>query len=240
MNGEAGPGYRRRVRAEGLCSFRVVCKQTDLWVSAPSPMDREVLSLVLEARHQIEGYMALHPEFATTLVPMPQDPFAPPVVRAMIEAAGRVEVGPMAAVAGAIAEHVGRTLPGERIIVENGGDLFLRMDRPVTVALLAGNSPLSGRLGLRIHPSRMPLGIGSSSATVGHSLSLGKADLACVLAVSGALADGAATALGNRLHGPASLQGLADWGQGLRGVLGAVGILGDRLASWGDVEFVTL
>ncbi|MBW1868220.1 MAG: UPF0280 family protein, partial [Deltaproteobacteria bacterium] len=103
-------------------------------------------------------------------------------------------MGPMAAVAGAIAQYVGMGLLDltDQVIVENGGDIFLKADRSLTVSVFAGASPLSGRFGLLIPVSRMPLGVCSSSATVGHSLSRGIADVVCILSPSSALADGAA------------------------------------------------
>ena len=188
----------------GLTGFRVAVKETDLWVLAARDFSAEVREIVIQERQQLEAYIAGHPGFLTTLVPWPADPFAPLVVREMIEAAAAAGVGPMAAVAGALAARVGRQLAplSPEVIVENGGDIFLAIQQPATVALFAGRSPLSHRVGLNLDPSLSPLGVCTSSASVGHSLSLGRADAACVLAGSAALADAAATALGNRVQGP--------------------------------------
>ena len=93
----------------------------------------------------------------------------------------------MAAVAGGIAECVGQGLLDaghKEIIVENGGDLFLSRSVALTVSIFAGQSPLSNRLGLNIVPEQMPLGICTSSGTVGHSLSFGLADSVTVVADS--------------------------------------------------------
>jgi hypothetical protein len=114
----------------------------------------------------------------------------------------------------------------------------MKTARQSTVSIYAGASPLSGRVGLRIHERHMPLGICSSSGTIGHSLSMGTADAVCVLSPSAALADAAATALGNHIRSKKDLQNLPAWSQERKDILGGVVIVGDTLASWGDVELV--
>lgn len=234
--------YRTRMARSGLVGFRVAVKETDLWVLAARDFTREVREIVVQERQQLEAYIAGHPDFLTTLVPWPEDPFAPPVVREMIAAAAATGVGPMAAVAGALAARVGRHLAplSPEIIVENGGDIFLAINHPATVALYAGTSPLSQRVGLRLDPASSPLGVCTSSGTVGHSLSFGQADAACVLAPNAALADAAATALGNRVRSPDTIAPALEWAAGLPEILGAVIIVGEKLGAWGRVELVPL
>ncbi|MBM4294441.1 MAG: UPF0280 family protein [Deltaproteobacteria bacterium] len=234
--------YRTRMARKGLVGFRVAVKETDLWVLADRDLTLEVREAVIQERQQLESYIAAHPGFLEALAPWPEDPFAPPVVREMIAAAAKAGVGPMAAVAGAIAARVGMALGGgsEEMIVENGGDIYLRINRPATVALFAGKSPLSHRLGLKIDPALSPLGVCTSSGSVGHSLSFGRADAACVIAKSAALADAAATALGNRVPDPGAIPRALDWVANLPEILGAVVILGDKLGVWGQVELLPL
>jgi hypothetical protein len=234
--------YRNRVKSADLVSFEVMVKETDLLVSAEQKLEKETRDLVFESRHQIESYIQTHSGFLTALEPYPEDPYAPPLVKEMIECSKEAGVGPMASVAGAIAEYVGRHLlkKTNQVIVENGGDLFLKADRPVTVSVFAGTSPLSEKIGLVILPKHMPLGVASSSGTVGHSLSLGKADLACVPAPSAILADAAATALGNRIQGPKDLSRIDQWAEGLKGILAALVVQGDKMATWGQIELVAL
>ncbi len=234
--------YRTRMARAGLVGFRVAVKETDLWVLAGRDLSREVREVVLQERARLEGYIAAHPAFLTTLTPWPEDPFAPGVVREMIAAGARVGVGPMAAVAGALAARVGIALAPltEEVIVENGGDIYLRVTQPATVALFAGKSPLSHRVGLRIEPAWSPLGVCTSSGTVGHSLSLGRADAACVVARDAALADAAATALGNRVKDAGDVAAALEWAAGIPELLGAVVIVGDKLGARGQVELVPL
>jgi len=234
--------YRKRVTAKGLVSFHVAVKETDLWVSADRRLEEETRDLVFDYRHQLERYIQSHPDFLTTLQPYREDPYAPLLVRKMIEVTRGIGVGPMASVAGAIAEYVAEGLLQwtEQVIVENGGDIFLKVNRPVTVSMLAGESSLSGKIGLMIPKEKMPLGICSSSGTVGHSLSLGIADLVCILSSSAVLADGAATALGNRIKSKKDLEKITTWADQVRGILGGLVILGDKMATWGDIELVAL
>ncbi|MBN1106506.1 MAG: UPF0280 family protein [Deltaproteobacteria bacterium] len=232
--------YRKRVTAAGLASFQVVFKETDLWVSAGEALVDETRDLILNARHQLESYIRSHSEFLTTLRPYPDDPTAPPVVQDMIEAAKRSGVGPMASVAGAIAEFVGRGLlrSTDQVIVENGGDVFLTAKRDVTVSVFAGDSPLSERIGLLVSTRRMPAGLCSSSGTVGHSFSTGIADAVCVLSGSAALSDAAATALCNTIRGKRDLGRIDGRASRIQGVQGCLVILGRHMAAWGDIELV--
>ena len=234
--------YRKRIRARGLFCYQVAVRETDLWVCADRHLETETRDLVFEARHQLESYIRSYPEFSNSLVPLKEDPYAPRIVREMIRAAGEVHVGPMAAVAGAIAQYVGEGLLNltDQVIVENGGDVFLKANRHVTVSILAGESPLSGRLGILIPTRQMPLGVCSSSGTVGHSLSHGMADVVCLLSTSAALADSAATALGNRIKKRGDLEGVAGWAGQINGILGGVVIAGDAMATWGDIELTEI
>ncbi|MFO7601650.1 MAG: UPF0280 family protein, partial [Candidatus Desulfacyla sp.] len=183
--------YRKRTHPRGLFSFQVAVRETDLWVCAGRDLEKETRDLVFASRHQLETYIRSHPGFLHSLLPLKEDPYAPPLVREMILAAGKVGVGPMAAVAGAIAQQVGEGLLNltDQVIVENGGDIFLKADRPLTVSIFAGTSPLSERFGILVPTRQMPLGVCASSGTIGHSLSQGIADAVCLLSSSTALAD---------------------------------------------------
>jgi ApbE superfamily uncharacterized protein (UPF0280 family) len=234
--------YRRRVRSSGLVTFEVAVRETDLQVSAERNLEKDTRDLVFACRHQIERYINTHPAFLTTLTPYPVDPLAPPLVREMIECTKQLGVGPMAAVAGAIAQHVGLGLlqRTREVIVENGGDIFLKANRAITVSIFAGKSPLSNKLGLVISPGQMPLGVCTSSGTVGHSYSMGVADAASILSASATLADGAATAMCNRIQRKKDLDRIGEWAGQMRGVTGALVIVGDKMATWGEIELVAL
>jgi uncharacterized protein len=234
--------YRSLVKTDDLVTFEVVVKETDLLVRAQTDLSGETRDAVLKYRHQLESYIAQNPSFATSLVPLNEDPYAPKIVREMIRSSRRAGVGPMAAIAGAVAEFVsGDLLPfSAELIVENGGDIYLASSRERTVAIYAGHSPLSMRMGVLVRPEDTPLGICTSSGTVGPSLSFGKADAVCILSRSAALADAAATAVGNRVKTAADIESGLDTGKGIEGVTGTVIILGDRMGAWGNVTLVHL
>jgi len=234
--------YRRRARARGLRSFQVAVKETDLWVSAERDLKEETRDLIIRYRHQLERYIESHPLFLTNLQPLPEDPFAPQMVAEMIRVTKGVGVGPMAAVAGALAQYVGKGLLqfSDQVIVENGGDIFLQAERAVTIAVFAGDSALSEQIGLKIPLRQMPLGVCSSSGKVGHSLSEGVADVVCILSTSSLLADAAATLLGNRIKGASDLRAFGEWVQAIDGLLGGLAVVGDKMAVWGDIELVGL
>lgn len=236
--------YRKRIGMEGLCPFEIMVGETDLQILAPRDLSSEATDLVRQYRNQLENYISRCPEFLCSLLPLDLDRLAPPLVQQMMRAGLAAGVGPMAAVAGTIAEFVGKALIKmcaiDEVMVENGGDIFLQRSRESTIAIFAGTSPLSGKVGVRIAAGRMPLGICTSSATVGHSLSLGQADAVTVVAQSTALADAAATRLGNEVKGDAAIQGaLAVAGQ-IAGLAGVVIIKDDQLGAWGDVELVDI
>jgi ApbE superfamily uncharacterized protein (UPF0280 family) len=234
--------YRTLVDSDRLTAFSVTVKQTDLQVQAQSDLTALARELVLEHRGYLEAYIRRHPGFLSTLAPWPLTGPAPAVVGDMVAAGAAAGVGPMAAVAGAVAEHVGRGLlpHTEEVIVENGGDIFLKTGTTATVAVFAGPSPLSLKVGVRVGCGQHPLGVCTSSGTVGHSLSFGKADAVCVVSRSCALADAAATAIGNRVRSKPDIAGGIEFGKRIHGVLGVVIIVGDRLGAWGEVEVVPL
>lgn len=157
-------------------------------------------------RKNLKQYIRRHPEFLTSLEPCDPLPGAPKIVQDMTDRASRLGVGPMAAVAGAIAECAVKVMlhsGASHVIFDNGGDIAMCIDRPVVVGIYAGPSPVKN-LGFRFLPEGRIIGICTSSATVGHSLSFGRADAALVVSPDVILADAAATALGNAITSSAS------------------------------------
>lgn len=234
--------YRGRVRGDGLTAFGVVVKETDLMIRAETDLTDIARESVLRQRRYLEDCIRRHPAFARSLVPWSAPGREAGIIEAMTDAGKRAGVGPMAAVAGAIAEAVGRDLLAEspQVVVENGGDIFCRKDGPATVALYAGASPLSLRVGIRLAARAEPICICTSSGSVGHSLSRGRADAVCVVSPSGALADALATALGNRIRYGNDIEAAIEAGRRVAGVSGIVAVAGRRIGAWGDLEVVPL
>lgn len=235
--------YRQLVRTR-LTAARVTVQETDLGVYTDlppeAPIDDAAKESVIAHRGYLEAYIRQHPQFASAMQPWPEDPLAPAMVQEMIWAAGQAQVGPMAAVAGAMAEHVGKDLldQAKEVIVENGGDVFMHTGRSLILGVFAGKSPLSLKIGLRIEAGQMPLAVCTSSGTVGHSLSHGKADAACVMSRNCALADAVATAVGNQAANPRQIQTAIEWGRHIPGVEGILIIVGNKMGAWGNIEVV--
>jgi len=223
-----------------LVPFEVKAKETDLWILATEDLKQDAFEEVLRLRHQLERYIDGHPTFLNSYSPLPDDPMAPPVVRQMLTAALKTGVGPMAAVAGAIAEGVGRKLlqRSPEVVVENGGDIYLKSTRKRRVGIYAGESPLSNRVALEILPEHTPTGVCTSSGTVGHSVSLGRADAAVILASSATLADAVATAAGNFAQTAEDIEKALAFARTIPGVSGAVLICGENLGAWGKVKLI--
>lgn len=234
--------YRDAVAPHRRSFFKVRVKETDLFIHADHHLESLALDLVLTCRFHIEEYIRHHPSFAESLIPVQADQPAPAIIRDMIEAGRKAGVGPMAAVAGAVAEYVGRGLMTRSpdVIVENGGDIFIRTDDPLTIGVFAGNSPLSMKVGLKIDASGNGVGVCTSSGSIGHSLSLGSADAVCVVSSSCALADASATAIGNIVRSAADMKRALAAGQKISGIEGILIIRGDRLGAWGKLEIVPI
>lgn len=239
--------YRLIHRQKDLTHFQVMVKETDLDIAVRKERYNEDVfrlaeNLVKKYRGQLEGYIAKDPGFQKSLSPYQLLTEAPDIVVTMAESAAAAGVGPMAAVAGALAESIGKELLklSRDVIIENGGDIFLRTRSKRTIGIYAGKSPFSHRLGIEIAPGETPLGICTSSGTVGHSLSFGCADAVVILAPSTPLADAVATATGNIVNDINDLEKAVEFATSITGVLGAVVILGDNLAVKGKVKLSPL
>lgn len=232
--------YRHWIKDESLVAFTVVVKETDLYIRASSNLRSKAYKLVLKYRNMLEAYIERNRDFLTSLEPLSVEQDAPRIAREMAEAGSKVGVGPMAAVAGAIAEYVGKELLAftPEIIVENGGDIFLKTLRKRTIGIYAGNSPLTGKVGLEIDAAETPLGVCTSSGTVGHSLSFGRADAVVILSASATLADAAATAIGNLVSESEDIKKGIEFAEGVEGLRGVVIIKDDNIGVWGKVKIV--
>jgi ApbE superfamily uncharacterized protein (UPF0280 family) len=230
--------YRHWSADKDLVSFNVTVKETDLYIRAKRDLQPEARQLVIKERTAIEDYIHHHPGFAVAMEPYPIEDKAPGIVREMAEAAGKVGVGPMAAVAGAIAERVGKELLklSPEVIVENGGDIFLKSRKKRLVGIYAGRSAFADQLALEVRASETPLGICTSSGTVGHSLSFGKADAVIVLSSCTALADAAATAIGNIIKEANDIPQGLEFAQKIDGLKGVAIIKDDKMVLWGKIK----
>lgn len=179
--------YRTFTHREAV--FRICCDHFDAATAE-----------IVRQRRILEEYIDRHPSFRQTFEPIELLADAPEVALRMARAARLIGVGPMAAVAGAMAQcateaavHAG----SPEAIVENGGDIYLRAAEPVIIRLHTGTGQLGDQLAFSLDVDDTPISICSSSGKMGHSTSLGDCDLATVVAKDAALADAAATQAAN-------------------------------------------
>lgn len=239
--------YRSLHQAGDMHYFNLRVKQSDMAIG----VDRESYSDGLVAlcrkeltalRAELEDYINLHPEFFTSLVPLKLLPGAPELARQMAKAAALAGVGPMAAVAGSLSQAVGKKLSSccRECVVENGGDIYLHSHRERRVAVFAGSSTFSYKIAIRISPEETPVGICTSSGTVGPSLSFGRADAVVIKARDVAVADAIATAAANLVKSKDDLIKAIEFAQNIRQVAGILAIKNDKLAAWGEIEIISL
>ena len=234
--------YRNNLRGNtNLTDFTVCVHQSDLFIRADRDLSVEAREAILKYRYQIETHIRAFPDFLTSMYPLDNDNVlqSPDIICEMLRFSMLVGVGPMAGIAGAIAEFVGKELLplSDNIIIENGGDIFIKTKNSVKTSIFAGTSNLSNKFSILIKPEMTPLGICTSSGTVGESISFGKADAVCVTSKSTILADCVATAIGNIINSPADIKAGLKLAQEIQGVTGCIIIIGNKIGSWGEIEF---
>ena len=159
----------------------------------------------------------------------------------MVEKSSLAGVGPMAGVAGAIAEFVGNDLLTycRELIVENGGDIFIKSSKERKILIYAGeDSPFKNKLGIRFRGGEKPWGICTSSGCIGHSLSFGKTDATIIIAPSAITADVFATATGNIVKSEDDIDRALHFVEHSGEVTGAIILIGKKMGVWGNVELI--
>lgn len=216
---------------------RIVVGETCIDAQADEAFLDLIPGLIRDAREQIGSAIDGDPSFLTSLTPLDPPDGATPLISRMCSASSAAGVGPMAAVAGAVASHVLEGLIDEGCgyaMIDNGGDIAAVSDRPFTVGLFTGDASTSGLL-LRFGPTDGIMGICSSSSMVGPSLSFGNCDIATVVCRDPILADACATALGNSIKGPDDLPKETERICGIPGVTGCLAVVGGAVAICGDI-----
>lgn len=217
-------------------SFRVRVETSDLYIRAEKDLSVPAENIVRRLREQIRSHIDRQDSFHTSLTPVDRLGGCPDIITMMYHASEQAGVGPMAAVAGAIAEITGREIAdlSEELIVENGGDVWMKLSRPAVVTIYPGGYYFDG-VALRIQPDQTPCGICTSSARIGLSFSFGKADAATVIAPGAAIADAIATEVCNRVKSEDDMKDAASYGMNC-GASGVIIIYRDHLIARGNVE----
>jgi hypothetical protein len=234
--------YRVCHQKQGLVTFNVTVKETNLNIQADSDLTEQATRAILAHRQYIENHITRFPRFADSLTPLSDPGIVPKIISEMTMAAKTAGVGPMAAVAGAVAQSVGRDLLqwSSNVLVENGGDIFIKSDTQTVFTIYAGSSPLSMKTGIKVARRPASFAMCTSSGSVGHSKSFGKADAVSVLADCCALADAAATSLCNKIQTPKDIERAIAIGKRMAGIQGIVIISGKQIGLWGALELVKL
>jgi ApbE superfamily uncharacterized protein (UPF0280 family) len=186
-------------------------------------------------RRQLENYIEANPEFLTSLEPLEIDE-APEVVLRMAEASQIAGVGPMAAVAGVLCDIAVEEMvkAGAHVaVVENGGEAFITSNQPIDIALQAGDTPLSRRVGFRIE--KFPIGVATSSGKFSHAMSFGNSDAVTIFAVNAGLADAVATAVGNIIKSEDTVETGIRLALSFPGVSGAFIVYDEKVGFGGEL-----
>lgn len=235
-------GYRGVIEPAGLVCYKVELGESDLYVCTHGDLSAAAGESLRWHRAELEAYLASHPSFGTSFRPLPVSSGAPDIVADMGRAAEVFDVGPMACVAGAVAQYVGMDLMNEsdEVIVENGGDIFLAggaasgAGSARKVRIFAGSEMPPVEIAICDRPEGV--GLCTSSGSIGPSISLGGADAVTVLAATATLADAAATAIGNRVRGADDIKSALEMASGFGEILGVVVVAGGSLGAWGAIE----
>ncbi len=229
--------YRNYHNSDKLKSYQITVEQSDLYIASTNYSKELSLQALRQARTTIENYIKKHPEFLTSFEPLDLKESLTPVSW-MIDAGKACSVGPMAAVAGAVSRYVGEAMlaENEEVIVENGGDIFMSSKVPRNVLIYAGSSPISMKMAIEVPAGTF--GICTSAGSVGPSISFGKSDAAIVISHNCALADAAATQLGNLIKSESDLENAVRQITLLQGIEGAVAVYKDKIAACGQIKLV--
>ncbi len=195
-----------------------------------------VVEEVMAQRKQLEKYIRQQPEFVTALTPIPLLPDAPDVAARMVSASEKIGTGPMAAVAGTLAQmgaEKALQAGAAEAIVENGGDLYIAAASPVVVGIHSGDEKFGDSLAFRIPPEQVA--ICSSSSRMGHSMSFGKCTLATAVSANASLADAAATVLCNAIQCAGDLETAVAQVGAIEGILGVMAIIDGKMGLYGNL-----
>ena len=233
--------YRSRFSNDERRWFCVKFLESDLWIGVDSgsyraSMEADTYAMLVDLRRQMDAYLLMDPQYKTALTPYDAGLEAPNILKEMSRVSHKTGIGPMSAVAGAVAKKVAEFLGTKEVIVENGGDIYAQACSDMDISVFAGQSPLSEKVGLHIPAADFPLGICTSSGTVGPSLSLGRADAVMIVCKDVMLADSYATAMANRIKSVNDLQPVIDRISAIPEILGAIAVKDDRMAITGQFE----
>lgn len=235
--------YRKnRTQKNGLLTCQICIGESNIMITSDRPLKARAEKILKQIRKDIKDYIKLHPDFSESFTPIKVKKNAPSVIRQMSRASYLAQVGPMAAVAGAIAEELANKLRDycSELIIENGGDIFINVKRQIIIGIWCKNKKIKDNLGILLKKNSACRAICTSSGTLGHSFSYGKTDAATVLAKNAALADAWATRLGNEIKSPKDIKRALSLLTNIKGILGALVIHNRTIAASGEIELTQI
>jgi len=245
MRSHTNRTYRNNFRTNRLHGFVVKYKETDVWIGVDKKsfhreMPEFAEQIIRVLRDEADIYLQQDPQYKLSLVPYPALEFAPKILKEMSEISFKTDVGPMATVAGAFATHLAHKLKErfniEELVVENGGDIYADIKNDLNISVFAGDSPLSEKVGLQVDARESPLGICTSSGTVGHSFSFGKADAVMIVCKNATLADAFATVFANKIQNPEDIDKILQQIECEKDILSALIVKDDKMGIFGQFQ----
>lgn len=196
--------------------------------------DKELLKI----RNIIKNHIKKESNFLTSLSPISINKKDNIFIKKMKKSSNLVNVGPMATVAGGVAEEIGKYLSNfnSEVLVENGGDIYINSKKNKNILIHAPTSPFSNKLYIKLRRELLPLGVCTSSGKLGHSLSFGNADAVVVISKNTFLADAAATSICNIVKEKKDIIKGINIAKNIKEILGIIIILNSDIGIWGDIE----
>jgi len=235
-------------------------------------LPREIVPQTLRRlRRELESYLKRFPPLEESLAPLAaleKLPHTPPESARRMHAAslktlglqeriassahgspGIGPVGPMAAVAGTLAElileeilssvaELGEDPSKAEVVVENGGDICMQLQSPLYSGLYLGPESPFSNLAFSFEGGPGRYALCSSSSAMGHSLSFGRCDLVTVFSPRAPVADAAATALCNSITGAEKMDELLERICTIEEIDGAVAIVDEKLGRAGRIPLI--
>jgi len=234
--------YRSRVKNHEFKKIELKFFESNLLLCSEKNIKKRAEKELRFFHEQIRKYIEKNREFETALTPLGDDKSAPPIIRQMIRASRKAGVGPMATVAGAIAQFLGRRLLGvtDQIIVENGGDIYISVNSDTKVGVFAGIGNIYNNLAIELKAAETPCGICTSSGRFGHSLSFGSTYATIVLSRSALIADAFSTAIGNLVHTEHNIPAALKIAKNNRLIRGLLIITENKLTCYGKIKLGVL
>jgi uncharacterized protein len=237
--------YRQQFNEKRFYSFQTFFRETDLWIgidrdSYVPEMKNLAYKKVVSLRNNLDDFIRKNPDFERSLTPLTLRPIDLPEAKEMASAAAKAGVGPMATVAGLFAQEGGKEIiqnfKVDEVIVENGGDIFLKLKEKLILSVYAGKSELSEKVGVIIPSIETPTGVCTSAGTIGPSLSFGKADAVMVACKSTTLADALATALGNKVKSSTDIDSVLKYSETYPEIISLIIICEGKVGIKGNFE----